>query len=1172
MKTTPIVKGIINYIFAMLFAVIFGLFLNADVGWFILLTLILAPLLSVLFAWMSSKMISVSCRMEESLLSKGDSCNMTITVENRSIFPTTPVKIVLTNEPGVKSENPQILVSVLPRGKHSFDVSFRAKICGKSTIGIKEVRATDYLGIFSLAVKNMDYTDLQRSVAVIPDVAELSARDDNLIRVMQASNYMDDGEDTIESATYSFGGFPGYDNREYVPGDPVKRINWKQSAKRNKLLVRLDDEVATRAVNIVLDSVFNKEKADVQGAAFLHQYHFLERDEIVYKVAEDAIENALGMIAILIRHNYSVNFYVRMNKEFTRYEILDEVDLEDLKLDMAYYEYADSENVERLPLGTEGFGEKVGVFSTPNSYEDASSVLEKTGANAYTTIYAVLEEARKLYNEGGSISLDSLKKGEEEPAGWKKKMLNSFKSVFLSLVLGFLLSIIVFSVFNIPFASPWTVLQAIVCIIAVIYCESIKEHKIIGTLLTTLLLWWILSAAIRAAFGEGLLNYMHWFMSGGRSVPNNNQYLLSLLLIFTTFFAIVIYYFSCILYRTSFLLLVSLIPFVVYVKVMLDIPTEAVVFVTVLNVAVFLKHYRTESDAGKRIVGYLSGFVSLLGYIVFFVAIGLALPDADTKYYYMFENAFMGGNVSEKVPQEYSEESEYSGNAEGFNDLNDRKLYVIKSVEPNADLYMNRQFFDVYDFENDRWYPMEGYAELIYSKEEWYDIWEKKSVSGFINAMNCAAKYEPYILEKYHMPFMGDTEEAKWASIEVEATNFQNVGYVTPTGAVNVSVQHDKYGDDENTFVTASGIFRRRDGYLQPNIRYYVSYYDEKTLVDAFVSRGGANMDLDTLFSFCEELKVILETNGEADYAQVVESVEKEAREALAYRQLCEENVKSIPMEVRELAEDITKDCKYEWEKAIALQKYFRENGFVYDLSYKSPDHHIEYFLFEDKTGTCSDFATAYTLMARAVGLTVKYAEGFVADEEYNGDYVIRTNNSHAYPQVYIPNVGYVVFEATLPAEYVRTPGRKGVGITSYFVTALVQAVSLFVFVSAGIVLVLFLHKVASPFIREIVFLGRVKRAANEKAVALVYRRIQHKYTKDLIKRPQVLTPYEYALVFEENYGYDISELCFMLEKAAYTKEELMEEDKRKALNVYGKVKEYVNQSKKKKEQKMSKI
>ena len=263
MKKVSVVKGIINYIFAMVFATIFGLFLDANVGWFILLTLILAPMISIFLAWLAGRLLNISCEMADALLSKGDTCTMKVVIRNKSIFPTPPIAIKLTNEAGVRSSQKEILVSVLPRGTRSFEVDFKAKICGSSIIGIESVRVTDYLGLFSFGVKEQDYSSMQRRVAVIPDIAELSARDDNLLKAMQSSLHMDDGEDTVDSYAFAFGGFPGYDNREYVPGDPLKRINWKQSAKRNKLLVRLDDEMASRTINIVLDSVFYKERVDV---------------------------------------------------------------------------------------------------------------------------------------------------------------------------------------------------------------------------------------------------------------------------------------------------------------------------------------------------------------------------------------------------------------------------------------------------------------------------------------------------------------------------------------------------------------------------------------------------------------------------------------------------------------------------------------------------------------------------------------------------------------------------------------------------------------------------------------------------------------------------------------------------------------------------------------------
>ncbi len=1165
MKRVSLVKGIINYIFAMVFAIIFGLFLDANVGWFILLTLILAPLLSVFMAWLSGRLVQVSCEMKDVLLSKGDICTMKVLVQNKSIFPTPPLAVILTNEAGVRCAQKEILASILPRGRKSFEVDFQAKICGSSIIGVETVKVTDYLGLFAFAIKRQDYASMQRRVAVIPDIAEISARDDNLLRVMQSSLNMDDGEDTVESAAYAFGGFPGYDNREYVPGDPLKRINWKQSAKRNKLLVRLDDEMAARAVNVVLDSVFEKDQVDIASVRKLFVYHKLEEEQILPKMAEDAIENALGMMQVLIRQNYAVNFYARMNGEFVLYEILDEVDLEAVRLELANYYFATGPDVERLPLGKEGFVEKVGLLSTPNSYENAAAMVEAAGLGMSTTIYAVVEEAVKSNPGDYSSSYLEEKKPKKKKVSIKQKIKDAPKNLLLPYLLGFLLSTIVFSVFGIPFLSWWTVAQALVCLAVVIYCELIYDHKIIGTLLTTLIVFAFIQYAARQAFGQGLLPYMHWFMSGGESVPNTTEYLTSILLIFTPFFAMVVYYFVRILYRTSFLMLVSLMPFVVYVKVMLDIHIAQVVFVTVLNVAAFLLHYRTHKDAGKRIVGYTEGLVSLGVYATIFVLIGLALPESQTKYYYMFENAFLGGNVSELVPEEYSEMSEYSGNADGFNELNDRKLYVVDFVEPGKDLYLNRQTFDLYDFEMDRWYPVEFYAEPTYNPSQWIEMNRGKNLYNLLDAMITVQELEPELLKNYGVAEIEplNVEYSDYVRVyNIETTNFSSTAYVTPPGTVNISVIHGNEDDALNTYITPHGIFCRTAGFLKPDNTYSVEFFEEEKLREYFISVGGANRDMIASKKMLEEMKQVLINNNRIEKIGTIDAYLNEINEVLIYREFCEENVEEIPEEIKALAQNITKDCKYDWEKAVALQNYFRENDFVYDLGYKAPDDSVEYFLFEGKTGTCSDYASAYVLMARAVGLTVRYVEGFVPDEEYNGDYVVRTSGGHAYPEVYIPNVGYVVFEATIPSNYVARSNRDGVGFFMYLAYALLRLVIVFVAVSAVIVAILFLHLIATPFIKEKLFMHRVDKATPKQGIVLLYRRIQRKYTKARMGEVGTYTPYEYAQEFEQMYELNVDELSLLVEKAAYMQEEVTEADKEKAVEIYQHVKELLNQRK----------
>ncbi len=1159
MKKLGIVKGIINYIFAMVFAIIFGLFLDANVGWFILLILILAPVLSVFLAWLSAGMLQFACQVEDALLSKGDICQVQVMVQNRFFLPSPPITVDFTDEAGVRSKTPNLLLSVFSKGVQNVEVTFQAKICGRCEIGIASVRVMDYLGLFSFPVRKLDYTTLKGKVSVIPDITEISARDDNLLKIVQSSHHMDDGEDTMESSTYAFGGFPGYDNRDYVPGDPLKRINWKQSAKRNKLLVRLDDEMAARSVNVVLDSMFLKQKVDIRGVSQMLQYSGLTEKEIVPKMAEDAIEGALGITRTLIRMGYTVNFYVNTGNAFEKHEILDEIDLESIRLLLADYSFSE-EDIQRVPVGENGLQEKASVYVTPNRYEQVYALLDVHGGSNSTTIYAVLEEARKQNNEESSLFLMQTNKlPEQKKESFKEKAVNFLVGVAVPYLLGLMLSIAMFSIFDIPFWSVWTLLEAGVCAGIVLLCHYVNRHRIIGGMIVTLLVLGLLSTAARLAFGDGLLNYMHWFMSGGESVVTTTDYLLSILLIFTCFYAMSTYYFVKILYRTSFLLLISLIPFVSYVKIMLDIQMWQVAIVTVLNMAAFMIYYRGQKDVDRKRVGIFSEILSVGTYVVIFVLMGLAVPEADTKYYYMFENAFLGGNVSEAVPEEYSEMSEYSGNADGFNELNDRKLYVITGVEQNKEFYLDRQAFDLYDFKYDRWYGLDAYDEPSIPLSKWYERMQDNSLALLLEAMQVAESYSPGMFEEYGITVLPTSVTADEKLLMIETTNFASAGFVTPAKALTVNSANVEMQIEP--WVTQHGIFLSMSGPLDVDLNYSVKYYDEEKLQSQVIACGMANMDMQTSIQMLGKMQKIFDENGLEEYYYVAMRFKLDTQNAMAYMTDCAENTAQIPDRVVELAKEITKDCTYDWEKAAALQNYFRENDFVYDLEYDAPDDSVEYFLFKGKTGTCSDFASAYVLMARAVGLTVRYMEGFVPDMEYNGDYVVRTNNGHAYPQVFIPNIGYMTVEATLPASYGYTGGYGGGA--GYFLTVIVRLVVILAAVSALILTILFVYLIATPFVRELYFNRKINKANPSQTAVLLYKRLSQKVTKNMLHRAYTMTPYEYAECFEQKFHYDISSLIYMVEKTAYAVEALKETDKKLAIDVYEGAREAVKKWKK---------
>ncbi len=123
-----------------------------------------------------------------------------------------------------------------------------------------------------------------------------------------------------------------------------------------------------------------------------------------------------------------------------------------------------------------------------------------------------------------------------------------------------------------------------------------------------------------------------------------------------------------------------------------------------------------------------------------------------------------------------------------------------------------------------------------------------------------------------------------------------------------------------------------------------------------------------------------------------------------------------IDPEIVKLAEEITAGLSSDYEKALAIEKWFGEAGFVYDLDFVPEKATAEYFLFESRRGICTDFATAATLLLRAADIPARYTEGFVLKEENRdeyGRYAVKAANAHAYAACYIEGFGWLEVDGT---------------------------------------------------------------------------------------------------------------------------------------------------------------
>ncbi len=120
---------------------------------------------------------------------------------------------------------------------------------------------------------------------------------------------------------------------------------------------------------------------------------------------------------------------------------------------------------------------------------------------------------------------------------------------------------------------------------------------------------------------------------------------------------------------------------------------------------------------------------------------------------------------------------------------------------------------------------------------------------------------------------------------------------------------------------------------------------------------------------------------------------------------------------VTDEANRITAAAATDYDRVRLLQSFFVDSSsFTYDLNVAQGHsiNTIEDFLTV-RRGYCEQFASTFAAMARAIGIPSRVAVGFTWGEfdPARGEYVVRGENAHAWPEVYFSGVGWIVLDPT---------------------------------------------------------------------------------------------------------------------------------------------------------------
>jgi transglutaminase-like putative cysteine protease len=132
----------------------------------------------------------------------------------------------------------------------------------------------------------------------------------------------------------------------------------------------------------------------------------------------------------------------------------------------------------------------------------------------------------------------------------------------------------------------------------------------------------------------------------------------------------------------------------------------------------------------------------------------------------------------------------------------------------------------------------------------------------------------------------------------------------------------------------------------------------------------------------------------------------------------------SLDPRIPQLAADITRSAKNDYDKATAIENYLRTRfGYTLQLPQTAVKDPLANFLFERKQGHCEYFASSMAVMLRTLGIPSRVVNGFRSDEfnDITGSYVIRAKDAHSWVEAYFAGYGWQTFDPT-PAGNGATP------------------------------------------------------------------------------------------------------------------------------------------------------
>lgn len=305
----------VTYFFILISSFFFTYIFSVKETYTFFYMLIILPLIDYIVFKIACKNVDVSVTLFRSVVDKNTKVLCRVAMKNNSLVPVPFISLELEISKLLDSENLYITTSLSKKEKIIREIEVIPKHIGIGEINIKYFQLSSLFGLFK---KKIDLGLDDNKVMILPQILESKGI---LNLVEETINSSEDNEEDYRNIK----GEVGYDYKEYVAGEPLNRVNWKLSSKRNQLVIRKDSMVSKSKKVIVLDS------------------YLLDTSEY-YNISDLLIEGALALANSIYIENYDVSIMYRLKGKWIIENINSFIDIEELQKKLAIYKFTEEEN------------------------------------------------------------------------------------------------------------------------------------------------------------------------------------------------------------------------------------------------------------------------------------------------------------------------------------------------------------------------------------------------------------------------------------------------------------------------------------------------------------------------------------------------------------------------------------------------------------------------------------------------------------------------------------------------------------------------------------------------------------------------------------------------------------------------------------------------------------